>query len=62
MIAVQDGLKAEENANSGLESMTMESQKLEKERISAIMRLITRLQAEGKSVMEQKIALLSIKE
>lgn len=62
MIAVQDSLKAEENANSGLESMTMESQKLEKERISAIMRLITRLQAEGKSVMEQKIALLSIKE
>lgn len=62
MIAVQDSLKAEENANSGIQSMTVESQKLEQERISAIMRLITRLQAEGKSVMEQKIALLSIKE
>ena len=40
----------------------MDGRQLEQERIAGIMRLITRLQAEGKTVVEQKLALLDIKE
>ena len=39
-----------------------EGSNLEQERISGVIRLITRLQAEGKSVLEQKLTLLEIKE
>jgi hypothetical protein len=66
MIAVQDSLTAEDRAagqaSAGIAELTNSQNQLEQERISGIMRLITRLQAEGKSVMEQKLALLEIKD
>jgi len=42
--------------------LIQEGRNLENERISGVLRLITRLQAEGVSVLEQKLALLEIKE
>jgi len=44
------------------DTLIQEGRNLEKERISGVLRLITRLQAEGVSVLEQKLALLEIKE
>ena len=72
-LAVDDGLNAqkahEDAASTNLTDSTRynvnqreESSHLEQERISGVIRLITRLQAEGKSVMEQKLTLLEIKE
>ena len=42
--------------------MASEAGALEDERVTAVLRLITQLQAEGKSVLEQKLSLLEIKE
>ena len=44
------------------ERMASEAGALEDERVTAVLRLITQLQAEGKSVLEQKLSLLEIKE
>ena len=44
------------------DTLIQEGRNLENERISGVLRLITRLQAEGVSVLEQKLALLEIKE
>ena len=44
------------------DTLHREGRNLEGERISGVLRLITRLQAEGTSVLEQKVALLDIKE
>jgi len=45
-----------------LELFQEQGRQLETERVHGIMQLVTRLQAEGKSVVEQKLALLDIKE
>ena len=42
--------------------MQAESQKLEAARINGVVRMITQLQAEGKNVLSQKLALLDIRE
>ena len=67
ILAVQEGLTAEESHISESRKQTYdvlarEGRNLEGERISGILRLITNLQAEGSSVLEQKVALLEIKE
>ena len=45
-----------------LEEFQAEGRKLEHERINGIISLVTRLQAEGASLVEQKLDLLDIKE
>jgi len=61
LIAVDDGLNAESNLLSKAQSpmktqsyntLTQEGRNLEHERINGVLRLITQLQAEGKSVLE----------
>lgn len=42
--------------------MRQEGRNLEQERVNGVLRLVTQLQAEGMSVLEQKVALLDLKE
>ena len=53
---------AVESITGSHDNMQAESQKLEAARINGVVRMITQLQAEGKNVLSQKLALLDIRE
>ena len=65
-LAVEDSLQSAEahtqQAQAQDETISVEADKLAKEKTYSIMRLIMQLQAEGKTITESKLSLLDIKE